>query len=99
MNSQLDENGFLPAHKLFHRPIRTNLPSVKPQFKPSTTKTATEPESQNRLSTLKPGDTVGIGTEEEKTWDNKGSVIAQNDRPRVDAVELLHLRQSILEIL
>ena len=32
------------AHKLFNRPICTNLPSAKPQPKPSTTNTAIEPE-------------------------------------------------------
>ena len=69
------------AHKLFNRPIRTNLPSAKPQPKPSTTNTAIEPETQNGLSTLKPGYNVGIRTDEEKTWDKKGSVIAPNDRP------------------
>ena len=40
LNSQPDENGFSPAHNLFNRPIRTNLPSAKPQPKPSTTNTA-----------------------------------------------------------
>ena len=44
-NSQPDENGLLPAHKLFNRSIRINLPSIKPQPKPSTTKTAIEPET------------------------------------------------------
>ena len=82
MNSQLDENGLSPAHKLFNRPIRTTLPSAKPQSKPSTTNTASERETQNRLSNLKPGDTVRGRTDEEKTWDKKGSVIAPNDRPR-----------------
>ena len=82
MNSLPDENSLSPAHKLFNRPIRTNLPSAKPQPKPSTTNTAIEPQTQNRLSTLKPGDTVRIRTDEEKTWDKKGSVIAPNDRPR-----------------
>ena len=82
LNSQPDENRLSPPHKLFNRPIRTNLPSAKPQPKPSTTNTAIEPEIQNRLSTLKPGDTVRIRTDEEKTWDKKGSVIAPNDRPR-----------------
>ena len=33
------------AHKLFNRPICTNLPSAKPQPKPSTTNTAIEPET------------------------------------------------------
>ena len=82
MNSQPDKNGLSRAHKLFNRPIRTNLPSAKPQPKPSTTNTAIEPEIQNHLSTLKPGDTVRIRTDEEKTWYKKGSVIAPNDRPR-----------------
>ena len=58
MNSQPGENGLSQAHKLFNRPIRTNLPSAKPQLKPSSTNTAIEPETQNRLSTLKPGDTL-----------------------------------------
>ena len=58
-----------PAHKLFNRPIRTNLTSAKPQPKASTTNTA--PETQNRLSTLKPGDTARIRTDEEKTWDKR----------------------------
>ena len=71
MNSQPDENGLSPAHKLLNRPIRTNLPSSKPQPKPSTTNTAIEPETQNRLSTLKRGDTVRIRTDEEKNWDKK----------------------------
>ena len=71
-----------PARKLFNRPIHTNLPSAKQQSQPSTTTAAIETETQNRLSTLKPGDTVRIRTDEEKTWDRKGSVIAPNDRPR-----------------
>ena len=82
MNSQPDQNGLSLAHKLFNRSIRTNLPSVKPQPKSSTTKTAVESETQNRLSTLKPRDTVKIRTDEEKTWDKKGSIIAPNGRPR-----------------
>ena len=81
LNSQPDENGLSPAHKLFNRPIHTNLPSAEPQPKPSTTNTAIEPETQNRLSTLKLGYTVRIRTDEEKTWDKKGSVIAPNDHP------------------
>ena len=71
-----------PAHKLFKSPIRTNVPSAKPQPKPSTTKAAIEPKTQNRLSILKPGDTVRIRTDEEKTWDRKGSLITPKDRPR-----------------
>ena len=82
MNSQPDQNGLSLAHKLFNRSIRTNLPSVKPQPKSSTTKTAIESKTQNRLSTLKLGDTVKIRTDEEKTWGKKGSIIAPNDRPR-----------------
>ena len=82
LNSQPHENGLSPAHKLFNHPIYTNLPSIKPQPKRSTTKTAIEPETQNCLSTLKPGDTVRIRTDEEKTWDKKGSVVAPNDFPR-----------------
>ena len=39
--------------------------------------TAIEPETQNRLSTLKPGDTFRIRTDQERTWDKKGLVIAQ----------------------
>ena len=83
LNSQPDKNEFLLAHKLFNRPIRTNLPSVKPHDKPSTTKTAHEPETQNRLPTLKSGYTVRIRTDEEKTWDKKGSIIAHNGRPHL----------------
>ena len=71
LNSQPDENELSPANKLFNRPIRTNLTSAKPQRKASTTNTAIEPETQNRLSTLKPGDTARIRTDEEKTWDKK----------------------------
>ena len=71
LNSQPDENGLSPVHKLFNRPIHTNLPSAEPQPKPSTTNTAIEPETQNRLSTLKRGDTVRIRTDEEKNWDKK----------------------------
>ena len=66
MNSQPDENRLSPAHKLFNRPICTNLPSAQPQPKPSTTTTAIEPEIQNRLSTLEPGDTIRIRTNGEK---------------------------------
>ena len=51
--------------------------------KPSTTETAIEPETQNRLPTLKRGETVRIRTGELKIWDKKGSVIARNDRPRL----------------
>ena len=47
LNSQRDKNGLSAAHKLFSHPIRTNLPSAKPQPKPSTTNTAIEPETQN----------------------------------------------------
>ena len=82
LNSQPDENGLSPAHKLFNCQIRTNLPSANPQPKPFTTNTAIEPETQNRLSTLKPGDTIRIKTDEEKTWDKEESVIVPNDRPR-----------------
>ena len=82
LNSQPDENGLSPAHKLFNCQIRTNLPSAKPQPKPFTTNTAIEPETQNRLSTLKPGDTIRIKTDKEKTWDKEESVIVPNDRPR-----------------
>ena len=80
-NSQPDECGSLPADKLFSHPIRTNLLSGKPQSKPSTTNTAIE-DTQNYLSTLKPGDTVRIRTGKEKTWVKKGTVIAPNDYPR-----------------
>ena len=45
LNSQPDKNGLSPAHKLFNRPVRTNLPSTKPQPKPFTTNTAIEPET------------------------------------------------------
>ena len=62
LNFQPDENGFSRAHKLFNCPICTNLLSAKPQRRPSTTNTAIELETQNRLSTLKPGDTVRIRT-------------------------------------
>ena len=79
MNSQPDENGLSPTHKLFNRSIRNNLTSAKPHPKTSTTNTATEPETQNRLSTLKPGDTIRIITDEEKTWDKKRSVFAPID--------------------
>ena len=82
LTTQFQIKELSPAHKLFNRPIRTNLPSAKPQPKPSTTNTAIEPETQIRLSTLKPGDTIRIRTDEEKAWDKKGSVIAPNDRPR-----------------
>ena len=44
LNTQPDENRLSTAHKLFNHPIRTNLPSAKPQSKPSTTNTAIEPE-------------------------------------------------------
>ena len=79
MNSQPDENGLSQVHTLFNHPIHINLPSAKPQPKLSTTNTAIEPETQNHLSTLKPGDIVRIRTDKEKTWDQKGSVIAPND--------------------
>ena len=51
LNFQPDENGLSPAHKLFNRPIRTNLTSAKPQPISFTTNAGIEPESQNRLST------------------------------------------------
>ena len=82
LTTQFQIKELSPAHKLFNRPIRTNLPSAKPQPKPSTTNTEIEPETQIRLLTLKPGDTIRIRTDEEKAWDKKGSVIAPNDRPR-----------------
>ena len=81
LNSQPDQNRLSPAHKLFSHPIHTNLPSAKPQPKPSTTTMAIEPETQNCLSTLKPGDTIRIRINKEKTWDKKGSVIAPHDCP------------------
>ena len=81
-NSKPDECGSSPADKLFNHPIRTNLLSGKPQPKPSTTNTAIEPDTQNCLSNLKPGDTVRIRTGKEKTWGKKGTVIAPNDCPR-----------------
>ena len=82
MNSLPDKYGLSPAHKLFSHLICTNLPSAEPQPKPSITNTTIKPETQNCLSTLKPGDTIRIRTNKEKTWDKKGSVIAPNDRPR-----------------
>ena len=82
LNSQPDENGLSLTHKLFNRPIRTNLTSAKPHPKTSTTNTATEPETQNRLSSLKPGDTVRIITDEEKTWEKKRSDFAPINPPR-----------------
>ena len=82
LNSQPDKSGLSPVHKLFSHPTHSNLPSLKPQLKPSTTKKAIEPETQKYLSTLKPGDTVTIRTDEEKTWVKKGSDIAPNDVPR-----------------
>ena len=60
--------------------LNHNLPQT--HHKPSTTNTTIEPEIQNSLSTLKPGDTVRIKTDGEKNWDRKGSVIAPNNRPR-----------------
>ena len=90
MNSQPAKNGLSAAHKLFNRPICTNLPSVKPQPKLSTTKTGTEPETQNWLQTLK------SGTSEEKTWDKKGSVIARNDRPR--SYKVLNVKGNLIII-
>ena len=66
LNSQPDETGLSPAHKLFNCSICTNVRSVKPQPKSSTNKTVKDPETQNCLSTLKPGDTFRIGTDEEK---------------------------------
>ena len=66
-----------PARKLFNRPIHTNLPSAKRQPKPSTTTAAIETETQNRLSTLKPEDTVGIRTDEEKLGIRKDQLLHQ----------------------
>ena len=81
LNSLPDKYGLSPAHKLFNHLICTNLTSAEPQPKPSTTNTTIEPETQNRLSTLKPGDIIRLRTDKEKTWDQKGSVIAPNDHP------------------
>ena len=86
LNSQPDENGLSPVHKLFNSSICNNIPSTRTQPKPSTTNTAIEPETQNHLSTLKPGDTIRIRTNKEKTWDEKGSVFAPNDLPRSNNV-------------
>ena len=58
-------------------PIHTNLPSAKSQPTPS----AIQQLNQNHVSTLKPGDARRMRTNEEKTWDKKGSVIAPNDCP------------------
>ena len=73
LNSQPDENGLSHAHKIFNRPICTNVPSVKPEPKPSTTETV--PETQNRLPFLKPGDTVRIRTNEEKLGIRKDQLL------------------------
>ena len=48
----------------------------------TTRKTGIEPEIQNRLLTLKPGNTTRIRTDEERAWDKTGSVIAPNDCSR-----------------
>ena len=40
-----------------------------------------DPETQNQLPTLKPGDTIRKRTDEGKTGDKKESVIVQNDYP------------------
>ena len=60
LNSQLDENGLSPAHKLFNRSICSNLPSIKPQPKSSTIKKVIKSETQNRLSTFEAGNTARI---------------------------------------
>ena len=79
LNSQPDGNGLSLAHMLFNHPIHNNSPSVKPQPKPYTTETEVEPEIQNQLPTLKPGDTAKIRTIKQETCGKKGSVIAPND--------------------
>ena len=81
LNFHPGETGLSPAHKLFNCPIHTNVPSVKTQPKPSTSKTASESEIQNQLPTLKPGDTIKIRANKEETWDKIGSVIAPNNHP------------------
>ena len=63
---------------LIYSLLNHNLNLLPPKyFEPET-----EPETQNRLPTLKPADAVRIRTNEEKTWDKKESIIARNDRPR-----------------
>ena len=63
---------------LFKRPICANVFSVKPEPNPSTTKTEIEPQTQDWITTLKPAGTVRKRTDEEKTWDKKGSAITRN---------------------
>ena len=77
LNSQPEENGFSPADKLFNCPICTNLPSAKPQRRPSTTNAAIELATQNRLSTLKPGDTARIKQMKRKPGIQKDQLLPQ----------------------
>ena len=84
LNSQPDKKWTITSRKLFNSIVQSTLiyPLLNHNLNllpPS--KTATEPETQNHLSILKPGDTDRISTNKEKTWDTKGSVIAPNDRP------------------
>ena len=72
LNSQPDGNGLSLAHMLFNHPIHNNSSSVKPQPKPYTTETEVEPEIQNQLPTLKPGDTAKIRTIKQETCGKKG---------------------------
>ena len=81
MNSQPGKNGLSSVYKSFNCLFHANVPSVKPKHKPSTTKTAFESVIQNRLPTLKPGDTTKIKIDKENIWDKKGSVIARNYCP------------------
>ena len=79
LKSQPDGNGLSLAHMLFNHPIHNNSPFVRAQPNPYTTETEVEPEIQNQLPTLKPGDTAKIITNEQETCGKKGSVIAPND--------------------
>ena len=71
LNSQPEENGYSSTYRLVNRRIHIILYSVKPRPKFSTTKTAIEAETQNKLATLKSGDIIRIRTNKQNNWDKE----------------------------
>ena len=81
-NSQPDQNGTLPAEKLFGHKLRTTLPSLIPFTQSITTKKHLVTHKLKRnFPEIAPGTTVRIRTDQQNLWDKKGIVMSQNNRP------------------
>ena len=97
LNSQPDQNGTIPAEKLFGHKLRTTLPSLIPFTQSITTEMHLVTHNLKRnFPEITPGTTVRIRTDQQNLWNKKGIVMSQNNRP--SSYNILNERGSILAI-